>query len=493
VPDPYAAPPANSEAGSPDRPAARPDPSVSRAFAVGWQMASLSCLASLDTDNESDERAELSSSSFTSARRAHQVKAGLHKLAHYLMAAGDQPIETEPLDRALEDDPATRAARVDGFHAEVTDALGAADFRLGKAYGLGHDLAETCLKPEDRASLDAAFGPRVVEIKNSLADLASTLPPHASRAVIISLRAWEGWAAEPRLDDKELDWALHGAAVRTALRRQGEVWRALLSQEKQGTDMLDTEHFLRAATTLVAEMTSTIWRFLRPVALPLAIAVGVLAAGIALLALAGGIAQILGAIAAILSAVGITGAGLRARLGRATAQLETRLWNAELDLAIAEAVLIGPEGWGVQISKDTAVPATGPTPKVSGNLETLEAFRNALAELPGARMINDRERNRLLEEIKPLLTSNAEFITEAGRRVNGRNAVARWLLEDPVTARRVGSEPKRVIAAAPGILVAYVEAGGDVWWVREGKVRRWRGCAGRAEARGFAGLAPGGD
>jgi hypothetical protein len=467
---------------------------VSRAFAIGWQMASLSCIASLEAgdDDEHDVSPGVRPSTFSPSTRVHQIRAGLYKLASHLTAAGDEPVETHTLDEALEADSGARKRKIDEFHAEVSDALGAADFRLGKAYELGYALAETCLKPEDRATFDAAFGPRVVELKNSLADLASTFPPHASRAVVLSLRSWESWAAEPTLDGHQLDWDMHGAAVRTALRRQGELWRGLLSDEKQGADMLGTEHYLRAASTLVAEMTSTIWLFLRPVAIPLGGAVLVLAIGIALLVLTGGIAQVLGAIAAIISALGITGAGFRARLGRATAQLETRLWNAELDRAIAEAVLIGPKGWPDAIAQDD-VPATGPTPKVTANQETLKAFRQALSVQEGDQSAKDikKAKPQRLEEVKGFLTSNAEFIAADGSKVAGRNDIAGWLLENVQAAERIATPPQLVKAAEPGVLLTYVGTrdAADIWWLREGKIRRWRAFTNRDEARKQAGLA----
>jgi hypothetical protein len=106
------------------------------------------------------------------------------------------------------------------------------------------------------------------------------------------------------------------------------VWRALLSGEKEGTDMLDAWHYLRAANSLVAEMVSTLWRFVRPLALPLGLLLILLAGGVALLVAAEGGEKFVGAIATVVGAVGITGAGIRARLGQATTQLPTFLWGA---------------------------------------------------------------------------------------------------------------------------------------------------------------------
>ena len=158
---------------------------------------------------------------------------------------------------------------------------------------------------------------------------------------------------------------------------RGRVWRALLSGEKEGKDMLDAWHYLRAANRLVAGMVSTVWGFVRPLALPLGLLFLLLAGGIALLVLAPEGGQIVGVIATVVAALGITGAGIRARLGQATTQLQTFLWGAELDLAVADAVLIGPEGWNAELGD---VPAIGPVPKAASNLETLQEFRKALRD-----------------------------------------------------------------------------------------------------------------
>jgi hypothetical protein len=313
-----------------------------------------------------------------------------------------------------------------------------------------------------------------VSVKNWLADLASVLPPHASRAAALSLRTWEFWAAEPTQDGEPLDWSKKGAGVCAALHRQGELWRALLAGEKSAPDMLDTNHYLRAASALVAALSSSIWSFLRPLAIPLAVAILLLGGGVALLLLTGTAGQVVGAIAAAAGAVGITGAGLRARLGKAATYLEDRLWGAELDLAIAEAVLIGPTGWGASVGQ-VDLPPTGAPPRAAQNIETLGEFRDAVQ--------GKRE-----QELAELLAPEAEFILEGGAR-RGRSAVVEWLLSAPESTR-IASEPHRVVAARPGYLVTYLEPGADVWRLQEGRIRRWQSFADRDEARVAAGLSP---
>jgi hypothetical protein len=350
------------------------------------------------------------------------------------------------------------------LHVEALFALAAADSRLGRAYALGYELADVCLEPCDRCSFESAFGTQVVPVKDRLADLASSLPAHSSRAVVLSLRAWEVWAAEPELNGKGLSWTRDGAGVEAALRRQGVLWRDLLAGDKEGQDMLNTNHYVRAASSLIAAMVSTAWRFMRPLWLPLGLMTLSLLAGIALLLFTGSGGKALGTILAAAGAIGITGAGIRARLGDVAGELQSQLWGAELDLAIAQAVLIGPVGWDAKVEN---VPASGAAPKVAANLETLSEFRK-------------RVKTKSARRICDLLAPDAEFVLPGDEPVLGARAVAEWLREEP-QSKRIATEPDRVDAVAPGILVSHLKSGAAVWRVREGKVR-WREGFGDAEA-----------
>jgi ketosteroid isomerase-like protein len=463
-------------------PAASFDPSVSTAFSVGWRIASLYRDASLDKERRDDGRDELpgpgSLSGFARTKLAVDlIEADIQKLRGHPGGAGIDKNLAEELRKALTaraKDLRALRQRVEKLHLGLLFALTAADVRLEKAFALGHALADTCLLPEDRGSFDRAFGSRIVSVKNWLADLASVLPPHASRAVALSLRTWESWVADPTLDGEPIAWSKQGAGVCAALRRQGELWRALLAGEKSAPDMLDTNHYLRAASALVAALSSSIWRFLRPLAIPLGVAILLLGGGVGLLLVSGTAGQVVGAIAAAAGAVGITGAGLRARLGTAATYLENRLWGAELDLAIAEAVLIGPTGWGAGVGQ-VALPPTGAPPRVATNIETLAEFRDAV-------------RSKDEQELAKLLAPDVEFVVEAGGR-RGRGAVVEWLLSESESTR-IASEPQRVLAARPGYLVTYLEPGADVWRLQEGRIRRWQSFADHDEARVAAGLPP---
>lgn len=447
-------------------PEATSGPAACTAFALGWEIVSLFRRASFGDAGEEEHGGLPRLGSLSERQRTglgvDLIAANLRKLGGELAVAS--PVEQAKVDRlrrvagADAVDSGELREAVEELHVDVLFTITAANLRLGRAYGLGHALADTCLTPEDRRSFDLAFGPRLIRVKDWLADLASSFPPHSSRAVVLSLRAWEAWAVDPKLDGEPLAWDTHGAGVREALRRQGEVWRDLLAYDKRGDDMLDTGHYLRAASSLVAVMASSVWRFLRPLLVPLAVATLLLGGGIALLVLTGAVGQVLGAIAVAAGALGITGAGIRARLGKVATQLQSLLWGAKLDLAIAEAVLIGPAGWDASVAK-VAVPATGAAPTVAANLDTLRDFQRAVAE-------------RRAEAIRGLLAPDAVF--DAGGEVQrGRDAVAGWLPRAP-EAPRISSPPRRVVAVGPGFLVTDLEQGADVWRIQEGRVRWWR-------------------
>lgn len=354
---------------------------------------------------------------------------------------------------------------INELHLEALFALASADAKLSRAYALGYELADICLEPSDRRSFEDAFGTQAVAAKDRLADLASSFPPHASRAVVLSLRAWEEWAAEPKLDGKQLNWRRDGAGVKSALRRQGVLWRDLLAGDKQGQDMLDTSHYIQAASSLVASMVSTIWGFMRPLRVPLLLLLACVVGGLALF-FSGG-AKILGSILAALGAIGITSAGIRARLGDVTGHLQSQLWGAELDRAIAEAVLTGPDDWDAKV-EDIHVPASGAPPKTAANLETLREFRDGV-------------RSGSKKRVVQLLAPEAEFVLPGGEPVQGRQSVAEWLLKPP-QATRIGTEPDSVVGVKPGVLVSSLDGGAAVWRVREGKVRWRKGFASLAEA-----------
>jgi hypothetical protein len=441
---------------------------------LGWELATILRRAPFDDESvgpDSDGLLRLDSLSplMLAKLGVERIESNLQSLAGHM--ASKQTVDPELVARlrlALATNPASLESAIEALHIEALFALAAADWKLGRAYALGHELADICLEPGDRASFVRAFGSQVVCVKDRLADLASSFPPHSSRAVVLSLRAWESWAAEPTLDDRPLAWAKDGAGVQEALGRQGTLWRDLLAGDKDAQDMLDTAHYVKAASSLVATMATTLKRFARPFLLPLVLLALLFVCGVVLLVTG---SKVIGAILAAAAAFGITGAGIRARLGDVAAELQAQLWGAELDLAIGEAVLVGPVGWGASVAA-IAVPASGAAPKVTKDLEILSEFRRCVAKgLPG--------------EISALLAPGVVIRPPSGPEIAGIEKAADWLLEDP-QSKRIASEPEEVKSVRPGVILSIRDTRATVWRVQEGRILRWEGFDDRKTAMSAA-------
>jgi hypothetical protein len=268
----------------------------------------------------------------------------------------------------------------DGLHDQCATTIVAGSFAIGTAYTLGSELAALCRltsADEVRAAFaDVPFG----RLYRGLTDLSTCLPPHAAHAVRRSL-LW--WRDAVRLDlDGNAAPSVAGAtttapgllerrrgasrlrrakAVRmdrvvvdpnaaakyvAALPRQGEKWRSVLTGDRLATEALQVEDYVNAAKRTAEEgwvLIRKATRFLAPVVAFLTVVAAVLVA----VTLAGGLGAG-GKSTALFVAVG----GYLASVWRVVSRgvsasmriVEAQLWQAELDLVIAEALTIGPGG-----------------------------------------------------------------------------------------------------------------------------------------------------
>jgi hypothetical protein len=260
---------------------------------------------------------------------------------------------------------ATREA-IFALHCQLLEAVSTADFRLGKAYGLGRALAETALIPADtpeeegraRQFLALLDGGRLITIKDWLYDLKTVLPDHAAYAVIRSLDVWQAWAAGARVP-------AGSAQARGQIRIQGRVWREMLTGEKAARDLLNLSHYLSAARNVAGRVAASLWQFKRLLGLAVVVTAGV----IALVMFVRGVSpsvRLLAGLAWLAGALGLSIRGAGALLGGALTDVEGWLWQSELDEAVALSAICPPPGEGLQ-----------PAPvKEVGNL-TLSADRSA--------------------------------------------------------------------------------------------------------------------
>ena len=87
------------------------------------------------------------------------------------------------LDLQMIRQPGQLQAAVAALHQQLLMTLTAADFRLGKAYGLGRALAETVLLPDAKnpQTFQQVFARyRLANLLGWLVDLKSAFPPHAA-------------------------------------------------------------------------------------------------------------------------------------------------------------------------------------------------------------------------------------------------------------------------------------------------------------------------
>jgi hypothetical protein len=258
-----------------------------------------------------------------------QLQSGIAKLRASICDAGLDVPNAERFAEMVSrvGDGNARREAVREFHVELLATLTAADFRLGKAYGLGRALADTTRLPPDwRAELQTY---RVSTLAGWVRELASVMAPHAAHPVAQSLEAWSGWAQTQRGD---------GGETRRKLGAQGRLWRSLLSGEKQATDMLETSDYVRAGEGMVkangALMRKVLWHYRTLVLFVIAL----LGLGVWLIVGPGNkIAAGFGGLS-IFASIGLSWKGIGTSLGKAGVHVEEPLWQAALDQVIYERI-----------------------------------------------------------------------------------------------------------------------------------------------------------
>jgi hypothetical protein len=347
---------------------------------------------------------------------------------------------------------------------EVTqDALAnltAASTRLGRAFGLGFDLANTCKlsRGARRDEFTALFGTRVVDVQEALADLATSLPQHAGRGTSLSLAQWQHWAMNPRLSKRPVVWPQEG--VEDALARQGQVWRAILSGEKLGKDMLATDDYFGAVKTLARRLVigrPWLWLFLFGF-------VSIAVLGVYLLvAQKQELAKLGGAALSAVGAVGVSAASLKRGFAGVAKEMEAQLWGAELDYAIAEAITVPPGDWRVRLRKIELPPPRGLDPHIAANARVVHMVAGAISKRTPRALRIWHVQKHLHDECRYQPLTDVSLSTDVAPRgaVARRLGVARRLVRE----RSLGSDPEKLVAGAPGRLVS-LHRGQDVGTVR---------------------------
>jgi len=314
------------------------------------------------------------------------------------------------LEATLQAGPGTAQRRDDylqslaRLHVDLLTTLTAADSSYGKAYGLGRALADTTRPDQDAGQLAASFQRfRIGQLYVWLDDLASLLPAHAAHAVAQSLTWWQqavtaaaaggmlranarpatypGRAALSPLQKATRVLAPGSNAARAAdapppatallaaaVSRQGMEWLRVLDGEKQCTDLLTPQDYLRAGERLARTWADMALRMLRTMPWLIIVLLALLAAVIlALIYIPGSaVARAATGTAATAGAVSAIWKLIQSRLGSIATQVEQPLWGAELNTAAAEAITVPPLGasqdpaWESAFEQADAGPAASP-------------------------------------------------------------------------------------------------------------------------------------
>jgi hypothetical protein len=275
---------------------------------------------------------------------------------------------------ALTDPGRNRDATLDAvftLHCRLLEALTVADFRLGKAYGLGRAIAETTLLPanaatdEQRQFRNMLAAGRLTTIKDWLLDLKTLLPDHTAYAVSRSLHDWQEWAGGNRAAS---DWA----AARSAIRVQGRIWRELLTGEKAARDILDLSDYLAAGRRAAMYVVTRFWWV---IAIATLLTAGVIYVGFYLHTIPPFV-RLIGGIAWLVGAAGLWLRGAGAVLGPGLTRAEGWLWQTELDGSVAVAATWLPAGAKPSTVSGGSMGKLSPEPDRTAELQRRDELRS---------------------------------------------------------------------------------------------------------------------
>ena len=235
-----------------------------------------------------------------------------------------------------------------GLYVDIRNQLAGSSPAAALGFGLGRMLADTVLLSSagEPQLLGEQFGRyRLANAFAWLDDLDARLPARSATAVRASLRAWEQWVAARRRPDGTIDPAKIDKRAIRALRRQGELWRRLLTGEQAASHLLDGRDYVGAAASLLANSRRIAFHFLWKWSWAILLAAGAGAAAIwaAVTYAPAGTDRVTAVLVSAASFLGVSWVGVKATLGTALRQAESAIWEAEVVAAIGKAATITPE------------------------------------------------------------------------------------------------------------------------------------------------------
>lgn len=410
------------EVTAPGSAAASESVQVQRAFSLGWHVTELYHYERLrqepDTQPSKSPPDKLPGITALdqSERRAMLVRQIKQDLAAVWGPAAEPPelIELEQAVVAASNAPPEQfMPHVLDLHKDMLSGLTVADFRLGKSYGLARALAESSILPCASAATDrqdekggsdaskarhSAFkqtlsdeldSGRVAQVQGWLYDLRDYFPTHAADAVATTLGGWALWMIRPTIGDRRpVRWGEQDDRdnIERALRRQGDVWRGLLSGEKNPQGMLSSDYYFAAIRSLLSRIARLGLRFLGTgIGFLLLLIIIVAAIGLYFSSSSGNGTGVVAAVITFLGSLGITAGSAWAAVQKALAKAEEPLWQAELAAAVAAAAWHNPAPLG-SIEEIQLLQTFGSSPDPAAETRARHPGLTALRNLPVGRV-----------------------------------------------------------------------------------------------------------
>jgi hypothetical protein len=314
---------------------------VGAALRLGWYLGALAHPADLDRGPAAIRGAGTGLGALTEGQLVDfchsHASVAFGKLREVVESGTSLPdSEMETLRACIDsaqDDARRDAARA--AHSKALSVLSAADFRLGKAYGIGAALIDLTTRPTGKIALrEHLSAARIAPVVAAIDDVSSALSPHAGHGVRESLREWQksveqGSEVAP---DNDETWQL--------LARQAELWRSVLAGEKVGADLLEIDDYIDAADRLSSRMRGMALRLVRTFPEASVAVLVLFVGGVLLVALTDSAAAIAAGAGTILASLGLSWRAVGRSVGSLAGKLEQPLWGAELDIAITRAITL---------------------------------------------------------------------------------------------------------------------------------------------------------
>jgi hypothetical protein len=295
------------------------DPKIAAAFLLGWRVGLALDWTALgrhvawpDDDQGLDD----------AGVRWDVLKGQIAEAAKGLAAGADPLPDLGPQPSAAAAPDAPTPVRA--YRTALLPRLYVRDQFHGIAFSLGVDLEGLSAGTRPVTAVGAPNGlqTEIAKVKTPLLALASKFPPHAAHYVLNSLTLWEEQLTvrKAQFDPEKL-------------RRQGGLWRSVLSGDVAAQDLLRLSDYIGTAEQVVARLHEFALRALRSQLVVPALAVLVL--------LVGGLAamflshKVAAGATSVLVALGLSWKGIGQYFGRAAAQGQQALWNGQLDWTIA--------------------------------------------------------------------------------------------------------------------------------------------------------------